>query len=115
LKFLLFFALIGICGVSAGQSKSYSSTKSPLVQDAQANIATVYAEIDMLCGSNKYWDMSVDERAKAVLELLADLTERGFIKEGTIFYDESSYVISYEHSSGLISSEKLVEFNPAHN
>ncbi|MCL2576456.1 MAG: S-layer homology domain-containing protein [Defluviitaleaceae bacterium] len=88
---------------------------APFTQTDHADIDTVYAAFDALCGSDEYWEMSVEERAESVLSLLAKLIEDGLVKEGSVYYDEDTQVISYEHSSGLISSEKLVEFNPDYN
>jgi hypothetical protein len=80
-----------------------------------ADMDTVKAEIQTLRENDEYSQMNLEERAKAFLGLLTNLAQRGLIIEDSIVYEESSDVISYKHSSGLISSIKLVDPNPDYN
>lgn len=62
-----------------------------------------------------YKSADVKGKSEIALKLLNELAEKGLIIKSSIYYDESSSLISFSYSSGVLGGIKLTSFDPMFN
>lgn len=70
-------------------------------------------KIDKLLNSDKYDALSLDERAIEVKKVLKELKKEKYIKN--YYYEEGSYLFSFEYSCGVLGGVMIKEFDPMLN
>jgi hypothetical protein len=106
---LSYNAIVQIGGKNVESDEVTIYIVAPLTPQDFEDMATVNAACNALRASIEYTEMNVEERAEAFFTELSALVASGLIVENSIIYNESSFIISFKHSSGLITGIKLWE------
>lgn len=94
--------------VSSGLGIGYYK---PLTEEELADIATVDAAIIALVESTEYRSASVEKRAALITDELNELVKQGLVIDGSVSYDETGRMVSYQYQSGVYGVVQLVEFS----
>ena len=110
---------------SSGKEVSVSSATNETTSSQESEEGLTSEEIDDMdkvgnafserFDQADYKSADVKGKSEIALKLLNELADKGLIIKSSIYYDESSSLISFSYSSGVLGGIKLTAFDPMFN
>lgn len=86
-----------------------------IADDDLENMHTAEERISELTNSQEYKDSNDEQKRSAVEKLLKELENEGLIEKGSIMYDDSQMMFSFQYKGGILGGIMLKEFDPMMN
>lgn len=106
---ILISALLIFSSVFSGCSSSTNNFSNSNTYNSN-NYERVDNEIQLILSDDDYDELTLDEKVSILNEKLKELEQNGSIKKGTVSYDETNQVFSFDYPNGAGGGISLREF-----
>lgn len=93
--------------VTEAETEAYSE------DDEWTKVELINARISEVTDSEEYNSASIEEREKMVLPVLADLEDRGYIKN--LYYDKDSKTFTFQYYNDVLGGVMIKDWDPMMN